>query len=145
MRTKIGQLAAKLAEELSPERWANIDTLRQQAEATGLLDQDDVELKAEVWNWFTGEIVRKAMRRKDDEGFPLFPSIRVPVKDGDKTERRYMSEKRMKTIHYAQFYNECDGNESYWRHLKNLTAQRCVSRYGPQGDLFPGWREQKAG
>ena len=135
VKTKLGQIVEKLSEELCPSRWADIDHLREQVRSNRLIDREDPEIAAELMAFAEGELIRRAMRRKDEEGFPLFPSILIPKKDGEKRKRMYMSEARMKPIHYREFGVECHGRVAYWQRLENATIKRANQRYHMQWEL----------
>lgn len=141
MKTRIGRAVSTLSNTLAPDRWTDIDTLRSQAKATGIFD--DSELKDELIEFAISEVIRRAMRQKDSEGYPLFPSISIPKANGKKSKRLYMSERRMKVLHYTSFAAECKNKSDYWKHLAIATFERCNTRY--QTNLLHPWFEDRMG
>jgi hypothetical protein len=141
LKSKLGEVVARLVEELRPSNWAEIAKLRTEVRDRNLIDRDDPEVVAALLDFAESACIRRAMQRKDDEGFPLFPSIQVPKEDGEGSKRLYMSERKMKPIHYKQFGGQCHDRAIYWMRMEHSCYGRCNTRYGTQMQIvWPnGW------
>lgn len=122
---------ARLDDQLNPSEFVEISQLREDVTRNGIVDTNNPDVVAELCNFAVTELIRRSMRRKGEDGYPLFPSIVVPQQDG-KTVRKYIREKKMKKGHYDQFATQWHDRAVYCMRMENATKRRSWQRYGGQ-------------
>lgn len=129
----------QIAEAVEGKRFCEVREMVSQLTKAGIFNDEFDVIAA---RYLKSELVRQVMRRKGDDGYPLFPNISTTDPTTGKKTRVYMREKYMKPPQYRQVADEWIARENYGRLMANETIMRCNNRYHTQFELpFPDQSE----
>lgn len=133
--TIIGSVIAEITEVVSATEFSDIGQLLREAEKDGAFPR---ECEESLIAFAKKEIVRRAMRRKGEDAYPLFPNISIPDAETGRTKRVYIREKHMRPEQYRQYADSWVAVADHGHIMANETIRRCNDRYGTQLPLpFP--------
>lgn len=132
----VAAMKARIASSVEGRRFCEVNDIVKELRDKGVFD---AEFAAEAILYLEKELVRQVMRRKGEDGYPLFPSISITDAVSGKKRRVYMREKHMRPPQYRQVADFWIGYHNYGEMMANETIERCNRRYHTQWELpFPG-------
>lgn len=131
----IARLKAQIQDAVKGRRFLEVSAIVAELKASGVFDAD---FASQAAAYLERELVRQVMRRKGDDGYPLFPNMKITDAVTGKSKRVYMREGFMRPDQYRQVADFWIGYTNHGRTLANETVERCNKRYHTQWELpFP--------
>jgi len=128
----LAEIKRQIAAAVAGKHFCQVRDMVAQLTKSGVFN-DEFEVIAS--RYLKAELVRQVMRRKGDDGYPLFPNIQTTDAVTGKKTRVYMRERYMKPPQYRQVADDWIAYEGYGRHMANETINRCNRRYHTQYEL----------